>query len=253
MTTKEIIYVTDQFLNVFKSRFDEDYLDLYLESKKEELISLFSTSSNIIKTTIEFDYVPLKLESKDAQATLDNIQIIRESLGFLTPIEASQEKLWVALLNHYYLDYHLDQLSMIERDIEQSIRARTIFTQGSKRSLLQNNLSVLWWIGYYTYDDEAENPYHLTEFFVEGSYRGNALVYLSSNIVSNKNIILGSLEAIQDLVAEEIIRETRYAYTQTNKLLNQIGGVRLIDALEREEIYTIVKQELPKMDRISLI
>lgn len=253
MTTKKIIYVSDHFLNIFKSRFKEEYLNLYLDNKKESLIDVFSDTENITGTKIEFKYTPLKLESKNVGVTLDNIKIIRESLGFLTPTEAAQEKLWIAMLNNYYIDYHMDQLSMITSNQERSIESRTVFTQGSKRSLMQNNLSVLWWIGYYTYDKDADNPYHLTEFFVKDSYRGNAIAYFSSNIVSNKNIILASLEAIRDLVNEDIIKETRYAYTQTNKLLNQIGGVSLIDALSREEIYRVVRKELPNMERVSLI
>lgn len=63
-----------------------------------------------------------------------------------------------------------------------------------------NNLSLLWWIAYYTIDPEnKEDPFQLTDFFVEESYRGNAVVWFSSNIISNKNIALGVLEAIKEL------------------------------------------------------
>lgn len=251
--SRELIYTKDKFLNVFKSRFTEDYLDLYLQSKTDEIESLFSDTENMIKTGIEFEYTPLKLESEDSNATLENIKIIHESFGFLTATEAAQEKLWIALLNNYYINYHMDQISRIERNREQSIRSMTIFTSGRKRSLFQNNLSLLWWIGYYIYDDDADDPYHLIRFFVDGRYRGNSIAYLSSNIVSNKKIILGSLEAIRDLVKNNIIKETRYSYTETNKLLNQIGGVSLIDSLSREEIYNLVTKELIKMGKVSLI
>lgn len=254
MTDKPLLYVNDHFLDVFKSRFQEDYLGLYVNKQTDELQTLFLNPNHVTEMGVTFEYIPLKFESDNPDVTLENIQNIQKSLGFLTPTEAAQEKLWVALLHVYYLDYHMDQLSMIESHVDRSIKSRTVFTSSRKRSLVQNSLSLLWWIGYYTYDEEMpEDPYHLTRFYVDGSYRGNSVGYLSSNIVSNKNTILGSLEAIQELVEDKVIRKTRHAFTETNKLLNQVAGIRLIDALSHQEIYELVKKELPHMEKVVLL
>lgn len=251
MSKEKLIYANDRFLNIFKSRFDEDFLEYYKNRDKERLVELFTDPDNIIDTNRTFDYIPLAFESENLDVTIENIKTIKKSLGFLTPTEASNEKLWVALLNRYYLDYHFDQLSTVNKD--DSIKSRTIFVQGRKRSLTQNSLSILWWIDHYTYDEGAENPYHLTEYLVDGSYRGNVLPFLSSNIVSNRTIAKATLEAIKDLTDEKVIKENRYAYTQANKFLNQINGVSLIDALTRDEIYSLVKEQLPKMDQVILL
>lgn len=126
-----------------------------------------------------------------------------------------------------------------------------MFTQGSKRSLAINNLSLLWWLAYYTIDvDNRENPYHLTDFFVEDSYRGNAMIWFSSNIISNKNISLGILDAIKELVETDQMILNRYSFANSNKILNQIGGVRILDILSRAEVKNIILGNILESEKI---
>lgn len=250
----KIKYVTDSFLDEFKTNFDDKYLHLYDNNNKDEIEKLFNNSDNIIESSTTFDFKPLILESDSPDSVKQNIRILRESLKHLTISEAENEKLWVALENTYYLDYHLDQLSLIKGNMRKSsIKARTVFTRGNKRSLLINNLSLLWWVGYYTYDDSNPiNPFLYTDYFVDGSYRGNSVGFLSSNIISNKEIILGTLEAIKKLTESKRMIENRYSYTNSNKILNQIGGVRILDTLTRTEVKEIILNNLLDTEKIKV-
>ncbi|MDZ5589511.1 DUF6339 family protein [Enterococcus cecorum] len=132
------------------------------------------------------------------------------------------------------------------------IKARTIFTRSKKRSLMMNNLSILWWIAYYTYDKKQDNPYYYTEFFVHNQYQGDAIAFFLSNILSNKEMVFGILDALIELEQKNIIKINRYAFTNSNKILNQIGGVRIIDMLSREEIKKIIIDNLPNTEHIKL-
>jgi hypothetical protein len=168
------------------------------------------------------------------------------------------EKIWVALLNTYYLDYHLHVLRQLQgaKDVNQRIYDRT-FLKGpviaDKRRLVINNLSLLWWIGYYTHDKaNATNPYHLTEFFVSTPYRGNSVAFFSSNIHGNKNITLGILDGIKQLVDTGVIEVNRYAYTNASKIVNLVAGVKLVDLMTREDIRRLIVEELPGTDNILL-
>lgn len=159
----------------------------------------------------------------------------------------------MALENTYYLDYHLDQLSLITgKNRETSIISRTIFTQGNKRSLMINNLSSLWWIAYYTVDYNNANIYYYSDRFMNGSYRGNAIAYFSSNLVSNKEIVLGTLDAIYELIDNGKMIENRYSYTASNKILNLAGGVIILDLLSRQEIKELVLEYLLKMENVKV-
>lgn len=247
----KLLYVTDSFMDGYKTDFKTKYLPLYLKEDKEEINKIFSDPMNIQESSIEFDFVDLVLESKDPDANKKNMKIIWNSLKHLSISEASNEKIWIALENTYYLDYHLDQLSLITgKNRETSITSRTIFMHSNKRSLMINNIASLWWIAYYTFDSESKNKFYYSERFMDGSYRGNAIAYFSSNLVSNREIVLGTLEAIYDLIDNKMMIENRYSYSEANKLLNLTGGVIMLDLLSRSEIKAIVKENLLKMSPV---
>lgn len=247
-------YVTDMFLDDFKTNFRSKYLPLYLKGNKNKIREIFLNKDNVLESSFEFEYEELLLESQDPGASLKNIQIIWESLRGLSIAEAENEKVWIALENTYYLDYHLDQLKMITgKKREASIISRTIFNNGNKRSLMINNISILWWIAYYTYDERLEDPYYYTKRFLAGSYRGNAVAYFSSNLVSNKDIVIGTLEAIYELIDENKMIENRFSYSNANKILNMVGGVVVLDFLTQDEIKNIVKENLLNTEKIKKI
>ena len=247
-------YVTDIFLDDFKTNFESKYLPLYLKGNKSKIREIFSNNDNILESSFEFEYEELLLESQNPDASLKNVQIIWESLRGLSMAEAENEKVWIVLENTYYLDYHLDQLKMLTgKKREASIKSRTIFNNGNKRSLMINNISILWWIAYYTYDERLEDPYYYTKRFLAGSYRGNAVAYFSSNLVSNKDIVIGTLEAIYELIDENKMIENRFSYSNANKILNLVGGVVVLDFLTQDEIKNIVKENLLLTDKIKRI
>ncbi|GAB6745681.1 hypothetical protein BOVMAS37_09550 [Streptococcus uberis] len=248
-----VLYVTDIFLDDYKTNFALKYLPFYVKNDRKSILNIFQNEENVIDSKIKFEYKELFLESQDPDANKKNLKIIWESLNHLTPIEAANEKIWVALENTYYLDYHLDQLSLITgKNRETSIISRTIFTQGNKRSLLINNLSSLWWIAYYTVDYNNSNIYYYSDRFMNGSYRGNAIAYFSSNLVSNKEIVLGTLDAIYELIDNGKMIENRYSYTASNKILNLAGGVIILDLLSRQEIKELVLENLLKMENVKV-
>ncbi|MEB6254131.1 DUF6339 family protein [Mammaliicoccus sciuri] len=246
---KHIKYVTDVFLDEFKSNFDSKYLDLYKRKNKSELENLFNSNGNILESSKEFNYKPLILDPQNANDSFINVKTLWESLGNLTVVEAENQKVWVALENTYYIDYHLKQLEYARND--KAIKSRTIFTESNKRSLIMNNLSLLWWIAYYTHDSSHDDPYYYTKFFLENSYRGNAIAFFSSNIISNKEISIGILSALKELTETNKIKINRYAYTNSNKILNQIAGVRIIDTLTRYEIKNIILDNLLDTDKLQ--
>lgn len=251
---KKLVYVSDDFLDEYKTNFNSNYLPLYLEGDKEKIKEIFSNPENVIESSIEFDYADLVLESEDPDANRKNMRIIWESLKHLSISEASNEKMWIALENTCYLDYHLDQLKLITgSNREKSIISRTIFNNGIKRSLIVNSIASLWWIAYYTINPDAEDPFYLTNRFMKRTYRGNTIAYFSSNLVSNKNIVLGTLEAIYELIDEGKMIENRYSYSSANKLLNLTGGVVILDLLSKDEIKKIVKDNLLKMEKVKLL
>ena len=258
--TRYIKYVTDEFLKEFKNEFLVKYAHLYKSNEIDKLKSVFSDPNHVIETSIEYEYEPLEVEPKeyDADIVRRNIRRVWESLKVLTPVQAEMEKIWVALAHTDYLEY---QMGIFNSQIanpdnkkreESSLKSRTIFVNGAKRSLAIHNLAILWWLAYYFRDDQnIENPYHLIDFFVSTPYRGNAVALLSSNIISNKEIALGILEAVKVLIEKERMVVNRFPYSEAGKILNEVGGVRILDTLTREEVKDILIKNLPNSHKVS--
>lgn len=263
-----IPFLDDDTLQKLKDEFYNDgllknYKNLGpIDGVKDDIDSLIQSLGGVKKSQIKFTYKPLLLGTDDDEDTIlasENAKILHKSLGHLNGSQASMEKIWVALLNTHYIDYHLHVIHQLQgkKDVNQTIWDRTFLTgpkSGEKRRQLLNNLSLLWWISHYTYDNSnPSNPYHLMEFFMSTPYRGNSVAFFSSNIHSNKTITLGILDGIKQLVLDEVITINRYAYSNSSKIINMIAGVKLVDILTREEIRDAIIEELPKMDNIVLV
>ena len=178
------------------------------------------------------------------------MRAIWNSLHILTRTQAELEKIWVALAHTDYVEYCIGCYNAFVKndDMEKelkNLKSRTYFTNGSKRSLATHNLASYWWLVYYFIDVNHSNPFHLLDFLVSKPYRGNMMVLLSSNIVSAKNIALGVLEAIRELVEKRAVPDNRFVYSKSTALLNKIGGIRILDTLSREEIKEIVLENYP--------
>lgn len=257
--------------NVLQQLKDEFYNDGLLKSYKNlgpidgvknDIESLLQSLGGVKKSNTKFTYKPLLLgvdEAEDSRLASENAKILHQSLGHLTASQAAMEKIWVALLNTHYIDYHLHVIRQMQgkKEVNQQIWDRTFLTgpiHGEKRRQLINNLSLLWWISHYTYDNSnSSNPYCLMEFFMSTPYRGNSIAFFSSNIHGNNKITLGILDGIKQLVEDEVIIVNRYAYSNSSKIINMIAGVKLVDLLTREEIKDAIIEELPKMDNIALV
>jgi len=263
---RHVTYVNEDFLDDIKSDFYTNLVEVYknlgpIESVKTEIGEIFS-KQGVNDSDIKFTYEPLKLgsdEDEDNRLAAENIKRVYQSLSILTPSQAAMERVWVALLNTHYLDYHLHVIRGLQgsKDASKKIYDRTFLkgpVHSDKRRLMMNNLSVLWWIGYYTHDSaHPTNPFHLTDFFASTPYRGNAIAFFSSNIHGSRDVTLGILEGVKHLVESGVISVNRYAYTNSSKIINIIAGVKLVDMMTREEVKKIIIEELPKSDGILVV
>lgn len=251
-TIKRLKYLKDSALEDFKQNFQIRYYPLYKLGKTEELRVAVCNEHTVVETDIEYEYIPLRLESSeyDPDIVKHNMRAIWNSLHVLTRTQAELEKIWVSLAHTEYIEYSMGCYNAfvkndnVEKEVK-NLKSRTYFTNGSKRSLAIHNLASYWWLAYYFRDENHSNPFHLLDFLVSKPYRGNAIVLLSSNIVSTKDIALGVLEAIRELVEKRDVPNNRDVYAKATSLLNKIGGIRILDTLSREEIKEIVLENYP--------
>lgn len=233
-----IKYCTDEFLEEFKANF-EAYIPMYINNDIEKISEVFN-SQNIKEGNFQFEYKEIKTSKTSSNPERDNIRNVYETLKDLTPVQASQEKLWVPMYNTYYIHHLFDYININKdkKNFESGLKGSVIFTQGNNRSLIVQNLSRMWWLGYYLYDeDNKKNPYELLDFYTDsGDIVGKSTVFFGSNLTSNKNLRHGILDGIKELVELNIIKNERKYYTNINKYFNIVGGIKILDFMSREKI-----------------
>lgn len=243
-------YCTEDFLNEFKANFDS-YAPLYLNKDREGLNKLFNDSA-VLESNIEFDYQELICEGDYKETDVENAKIIYNSLKHLSPVQASQENIWVTLINTVYQDFLFYRLeSEIKESNVDRLKSGTVFTQGETRSLIVHVLSRLWWLGYYTRDDRRENPYELTEFFGKTDLSGKMITFFSSVMTNNENIRLGIISGIKKLYDADLIPYKRKQFLTAIIYFNLMGGVRILDMLSFEEVEKITINLLKEENNLT--
>lgn len=246
--------ITPDALSDFNANF-ERYITGIAFNDHEVLDELYD-ERNFRESNIEFDYKPL-IQSGDFKVTdYKNIKIFYDTFKNLTPVQATQERLWVSLTLNHYMDYlkyraesYFNELTDSEKKAKavKGLKAAILFTQGQKRSLFVGRLSRLWWSGFLTYDKEHENPYHLTKFFAEEDYSGRAILYFSSNYTANRSLSHGILSALKDFNNNiEKVSRTKHLVPVT-KYFNTLGGGSVIDLYTRDDVYNLTEHFLTEM------
>jgi len=246
--TKGIPIVTDTFVDKFQTNFEVDYQQLYKFQNKGKLIEIMDQEITRLSDK-QYKYQPLRLpENNEYEFAYENVVSLHKQLD-ITPVEAVDKRIWIALENSDFLDYHLRILKLLtgsDKEIVSSIQSRSTFKNGHKRSLAINNIASLWWMGHILYDDKnKEDPYHFVKEFTKTKFRGNFVVLSSSNVIGNSDVRLGMLDGIYELINSGKIQQKRKTFSEANKILNLIGSVQLLDLLSREEVKDLIITKLP--------
>ena len=59
------------------------------------------------------------------------------------------------------------------------------------------------------------------------------------------------MEAVKFLIEKEGMVVNRFPYSEAGKILNEVGGVRILDTLTREEVKDILIKNLPNSHKVS--
>lgn len=173
-----------------------------------------------------------------------NVRRLYGAMRSLSPVVASDERLWTGLSHGYFWDYvQYRQRSAIATKKPERIGSSFFFTNGHRRSLYVHCLSRLWWAGYMTYDAQARDPFALTDVLTKHAFASTVMLFSSSNMTSNRDICLGVLGAIkkrQDM-GEKIERKH---FVGSLRYLNNMGALTVLDMLSREDIEEIVGRYL---------
>lgn len=228
----KIEIIKEEELELLKSN-----LDLYLKDFEAD------TNEQLIASIGHKAFVLSKFEMKDIELEVsprvlgeiefENVKKVYTELRYLTPSQASDERLWAGLCLTKYWEYTKIRWNIDKNVVSTNIKNHFFFGYGARRSLTRNAISRLWWIGKLTYDQEADDPYELTELVCRSS--NYILDALERNISNNPQIILPFLRGVKKAETDGFILSKK-SFKSLAIYLNLLGGTYILDMIPNDII-----------------
>ncbi len=213
--------------------------------------SYFSGSNWFVDSDIPApDSIELQLPiSRTETCDLENTKIVYAALKHLTPVQASDPRLWAYFTHVSHWDY-MRKRWPVEQYVgklrfREIIQERYFFMPDRSRALLRNGMARLWWYGYCSYDPSRSDPFELTGALLKK-------LDVTQNLLENafgRNIQI--TQAVLSVLLERE-KEGRSFYEREQvrelaKYIVQVGGVTIIDALPREDIRNLVTGKIEQL------
>ena len=184
-----------------------------------------------------------KLNTGDVQ----NAILLHRALSFLTPAQATDERLWTRLAHVEFWAY-MRRRWPVERNEDASkaasfIANRYFVQQSQGRALLRHGVARLWWAAHLTWDSARDNQYELTEVLLS---RLDITQQILERSIGRSTIIRRGFLEFLLLNRETLLvsgEKSRYAIRRLAKKLNLMGGVNIIDFLNEADVIRYLSKE----------
>lgn len=182
----------------------------------------------------------------------ENAKLIFEAYKKMSRTEASDTRIWTYLSHVTFWDYMIKRCPVSDWPSDDDKRKKYIlehwFLNGlNSRTLTRQNIAMLWWGAYLTYDDKRKNPYELTEELF--SMLDYTRTLLSSIQGRNNKFTTALLEYV--IENKELFKRAKESKIRLlMKKLNYRGGYALLPTLEKDEIkkmFNLYKSEIEKI------
>ena len=185
-----------------------------------------------------------------------NVRLVHRWLGRLTPVQASDPRLWACLTHSTYAGYTARRWP-IEADSKVADRIRDrYFVEGEGlASLTRNSLARLWWFGYLTHDTARSDPYELTDVLL--SLQDIQQAFLERTLGRSRPLLHAALKLWKQRVNQTGPPPAQGRVVQKwARLIRLHGAVTLLDALPSRQLDTLIwiklgaalNEDLPELD-----
>lgn len=239
----KISYVQGLINNLKENRGTDSYLKNRFEHDPNEILSS--------KTILISQKPELISPKKGKNFQFENSKIIFECYKKLTLVQASDVRLWTYLSHVDFWDYMMLRSSVSK--ITKPKRGEFILQHWfcyplNAKNLLRNELSLLWWGAYLSYDSDRKDPYEMTkELFSMLDYTRTLLPSVQGR---NRNFT----QALLEFVLENFDLFRQYKESKVRFLmrkLNYIGGYTISTVFSKNEIKNIFKQYEEELRKIT--
>ena len=182
---------------------------------------------------------------RPSSTDVENALIVHEALSGLTPHQASIERMWVYLCHRdcpqYVSERWLGQRPEKDEDAVREVRNH-FFAVGNRALIRDNAVSRLWWLGKIAHDIDPENPREFLTILLHRQDVRSALIERPS-VSTNRRVLCGIYEVMREHWSDGGALFAREAFRSWMIALNRRGGVVLLDALPKQPLRSLLREE----------
>lgn len=244
----ELSYISDSSLEGLKVNIFSN-----LEKYKEEeawVDQYFGEVTWNFPSKLRIENIDLHIpQSSTIHFDFENTKKIYTSLKGLSILQATDERLWVYLTHTTFWKYMRKRWpveSYFDKDNPvEAIKERYFFMTNRDRALIRNGIARLWWYGYVSYDEDREDPFELTKVLLSKLDIAQSL--LERSFSRNPNITKAVLSVLKkkELESSFINREN---FRNLMMYINQLGGVTILDTLDREDLEELIRAKIETLN-----
>jgi hypothetical protein len=226
---------------IFRTSYVAKLINTLKESNGDDYLSddfAYSKEGEIPNIEIKVKQSELILPEGGHLNDFENSKIVFGSYPFLNPVQATDPRLWTYLSHVTYWKY-----MKARRPIEEQPSSKRVdyilehwFVRPSAESLLRNDISLLWWVSYLTYDESRKDPYELTsEAFSMLDYTRHLLPGTQGRNRDFTHALLEYVIENRDLFKDYKESKVRFLMRKANN----IAGYKVFPGLSKAEIKNI--------------
>ena len=229
----------------------DDRIEWYYGTTLSSVEADLSVQSPIRDTGIEYEPFAADLSfdlERPTTGDAPNALLVYRSLAFLTPHQASEERLWTFLAHQECAEYvaHRWLLSRKrpESQAEAARRARNHFFVSGNRGLIRDNgLSRLWWMGFIAQQADPNDPLRFLNILLYLQDVRSALIERPSTSMNYRVLRVIYARMRENFEDEGKSLFTRDRFREWMKNLNRRGGVLLLDAMPDDALSQLIRDE----------
>lgn len=190
---------------------------------------------------------PPSLTAAEGIATedLNASRRIFQWLSDLTPVQASDERLWAYLTHRIYSEYvHSRWGSALEGSTqpEQRVEDRWFFRGEGVATFVRNGLSRLWWFGYLTYDRELGDHFEFTAILL--ALQEIQVAMLERRFGRSQAVLRGILEILKRNNRLDEVPRRGEVIQGWAKDINTFGGAFVLDSIPQDRLLFVFQRLL---------
>lgn len=240
----ELNYISESSLEELKVNIFSN-LEKY-KSKEAWIGKYFEGFTWNFPSKIRIENIDLHMpQSSTIHFDFENTKRVYTSLKGLSIIQATDERLWAYLTHITFWNYMRKRWpveSYIDKNKpDEAVKERYFFMANRDRALIRNGIARLWWYGYVSYDENREDPFELTKVLLSKLDIAQSL--LERSFSRNPDITKAVLSVLKqkELESSFIDREN---FRSLMMYINQLGGVTILDTLDREDLEELIRKKI---------